>query len=190
MLTKVYLEGPLGQKFGREWELDVNTPTEALQIIEANVPGVTAWIKRNANIYANYKVICKDAQGRNTHLSDDTYGMQVKAKSIRFVPLTAGAGAGARVIVGAFMVVGGLVFQQPWLTMMGASMMLGGIIELLSPQPQKNKSDDSARSDGTSYYFNGPVNTETQGIPVPLIYGRCLVGSQAISANISVDQIM
>ena len=66
--------------------------------------------------------------------------------------------------------------------------MMGGITELLSPRPKKT--DQSARQDGTSYFFDGPVNTTQQGVPVPLIYGRVLVGSQAISAKVTVDQLL
>ena len=35
----------------------------------------------------------------------------------------------------------------------------------------------------TSYLFNGPVNTISEGIPVPVGYGRLLIGSAVISAS-------
>ena len=69
-------------------------------------------------------------------------------------------------------------------TLIGAALILGGVVELLSPRPKK---DDKA--DTNSFYFDGPTNTEQQGSPVPLIYGRMLVGSHPISASISVDEI-
>ncbi|WP_260627457.1 tail assembly protein [Pseudomonas protegens] len=41
-----------------------------------------------------------------------------------------------------------------------------------------------------SYSFNGAVNTSVQGNPVPLLYGRMIVGSAVISAGIySEDQM-
>ena len=40
-----------------------------------------------------------------------------------------------------------------------------------------------------SYSFNGAVNTTAQGHPVPVGYGRLIVGSAVISAGIDVDEI-
>jgi len=41
----------------------------------------------------------------------------------------------------------------------------------------------------SSYVFNGAVNTTAQGHPVPVGYGRMIVGSAVISAGIDVDEI-
>jgi predicted phage tail protein len=41
-----------------------------------------------------------------------------------------------------------------------------------------------------SFTFSGIVNTEKQGLPVPIIYGRCFVGSAVISVGIDVDQLI
>jgi predicted phage tail protein len=70
----------------------------------------------------------------------------------------------------------------------GVALMLGSVIEALSPKP--TQSDPSARKDKTSYYFDGPVNTSVQGVPVPLIYGKIRAGSHAISASLTIDQLM
>ena len=41
----------------------------------------------------------------------------------------------------------------------------------------------------TSKYYDGPVNTEIQGVPVQLIYGKkVLVGSHPISVNYTVNE--
>ena len=66
---------------------------------------------------------------------------------------------------------------------MGASLIMGGVIELLTPQQKVTSSGDSA--DNTpSYNFNGPVNTTAQGHPVPLAYGEVMTGSAVISAGV------
>ena len=69
---------------------------------------------------------------------------------------------------------------------MGAGLVMGGVAGLLTPQPT-NANPAAANAQNTSYYFNGPVNTTMQGVPVQLIYGRCLVGSHAISASMTVN---
>jgi predicted phage tail protein len=61
-------------------------------------------------------------------------------------------------------------------------MTIGGVIQMLSPQ-QMPKSGESANN-GASYNFTGPVNTTAQGNPVPVLYGRMIVGSAVISAGI------
>ncbi len=187
--TKVYLDGAMGKQFGREWELFVQSPDEALRVIDANSPGVFSWVRTNMAIYAQYHVIVEYEDGRSEELSDDTYSVARKMTSIRFVPLTQGAGALGRIVVGAILIVGGVIFEQPWMINVGASLAIGGVIEMLSPRPSKGSSD-KAGDNKTSYFFNGPTNTTGQGVPVQLIYGRVLAGSHAISAAITVDQVI
>ena len=68
-------------------------------------------------------------------------------------------------------------------------MFAGGVVQLLSPQ-QRSLSTKDRPENGASYNFNGPVNTSAQGGPVPLLYGRMIIGSATISAGIySEDQV-
>jgi predicted phage tail protein len=69
---------------------------------------------------------------------------------------------------------------------MGASMVLGGIVQLLSPTPKIDSgigSEDALHR--PSYNFNGVVNTTAQGHPVALAYGRVICGSAVISAGLT-----
>lgn len=189
MLTKVRLDGAMGKKFGEEWNLQVATPAEALRLIEANKPGLRAWLIANAQTYNGYEVICTYVDGREEHLHDETFLLERDQLSeIRFVPVVIGASGVVKAVVGVIMVVAGVYFDQPWLVKLGATMILGGVIEALSPRPKTGTNgNDEGRSN--SYYFDGPANTEIQGSPVPLIYGRLLVGSHPISASITVDEV-
>ncbi|MEK7492166.1 MAG: tail assembly protein, partial [Pseudomonadota bacterium] len=65
----------------------------------------------------------------------------------------------------------------------GASMALGGVVQMLSPQAKGLSTKDSPNN-GASYNFNGPVNTTAQGNPVPILYGRMIVGSAVLSGGI------
>lgn len=187
MLTKVILEGPMGKVFGRTWNLSVNSPNEALRMIDANKPGVFTWIRSNLEKYSHYKVICEYEDGRKEYLKEDEYPMERKCKSIRFVPIVQGSGGVFQAIVGVVLIVVGVIWPNPALVAMGVGMLIGGVAAMLAPKPKK---DDSSRSDKTSYYFDGPANTTMQGVPVQLVYGKCLVGSHAISAAVTVDQLM
>lgn len=87
----------------------------------------------------------------------------------------------------------------------GASLILGGVSQLLSPQPQipslsgagrlrpgenTNASGPQGVSRATSgeqsYAFQGPANTVGVGNTVPLIYGEVLTGSQLLSSNVEI----
>ena len=77
----------------------------------------------------------------------------------------------------------------PMMLSMGVSMALGGVSQMLSPQ-QRGLSANDGPDNGASYNFNGPVNTSAQGNPVPVLYGRMIVGSAVISAGIyAEDQV-
>ena len=43
-MRKIYLEGQLGEKFGSEWNLAVNSPAEALTAIMAQRPGMRQYL--------------------------------------------------------------------------------------------------------------------------------------------------
>lgn len=187
MLTTVLLDGAMGRKFGHRWELSVNSVGQAMRLINANRPGFFAWVRDNLVRYDRYKIICTYENGRTEYLDDDTVKMNCKPKTIRFVPVIAGASAGARMVLGAALIVVGY-FTTPYLISIGVSLLIGGIVETLT---KTSKNDDYERKDRTSYAFDGPVNTEGQGVPIPLIYGpKVLVGSHAISATLTVNQLL
>jgi len=64
-------------------------------------------------------------------------------------------------------------------------MILGGVVQLLTPIPKGSAANTAANA--PSYVFNGAVNTQAQGNPVPLLYGRMIVGSAVISAGIKAE---
>ena len=71
----------------------------------------------------------------------------------------------------------------------GASLILGGVAGLISPQPTMGNltsGRESARLE--SFTFSGIVNTSKQGMPVPIAYGRLFVGSAVISSGLDVNQ--
>lgn len=196
MLTKIYLEGAMGRNFGREWMLDIHTPIEALQLIQANLPRFGQWIRDNLKRYEKCMIICKYADGRIEALDEKTMLMHKEVKEIHFVPWVEGAGKAFQYIAAAAMIVVGAVlcyFAPPaggWMLNMGTSLLVAGggmllsaVVTAIMGRTKRNESD----SDQTSYYFNGAQNTTRQGVPVPLIFGRCKVGSAVISSSINVS---
>lgn len=68
-------------------------------------------------------------------------------------------------------------------------MMLGGVVQLLTPQPSMNVGASSSTDNKPNYAFGAPVNTVAMGYPVPVLYGEREIGGAIISAGIfSSDQ--
>ena len=65
----------------------------------------------------------------------------------------------------------------------GAGMMIGGVIQMLSPM-QGGLASRQDPDNKPSYAFGGPVNTIAQGNPVPILYGKRRIGGAIISAGI------
>mgnify|MGYP003343319142 CR=1 FL=1 len=87
------------------------------------------------------------------------------------------------------------------LSVVGASMVLGGVTQMLSPQPDLGVGGVSTRgefqatrpesvnrgADGQqSYAYLGAQNTVGVGATIPVAYGKVLIGSHVISADVDV----
>ena len=197
MLTEVILEGEFAKVAGRKkWMLDCNSAAEAIQLISANCQGkLSTWIRQNLAQYKICQVDCQSEKGEKESLNNESFGMERKCKQIRFVPIFTGAGGDngiLQAVVGVAIVVVSCFVPAAWgtvgaaissaLTSVGVGMILGAIATMLM-SPSKDDDEDDGRQ---SYYFNGAVNTVEQGNPVPLVFGRCRVGSAVISSSIEV----
>ncbi|WP_038345706.1 tail assembly protein [Acinetobacter sp. A47] len=190
-MLNVYLHGEMGKLFGKEWTLAARSPSHALRLIEANSKGLLDWLRSKASKYTHYAVVCEFKDGSRKSLNDEDYLLnQGNLKSIHFTPVTIGAGGKAsgliKTVVGVALMVYAFYGGGPAAFMNGAAMAFGGISELLAPKPKKKAGNDRR----TSHYFNGTEQTESQGAPIQLIYGRCLVQGTPISVSTNVDQLL
>ena len=113
--------------------------------------------------------------------------------------ISAAGATGAGVVAGsAFGTVVGSAISA-----IGASLVLGGVSQMLSPQPTiptlnnrtaPGQNTNAAGSQGVSratsgqqsYAFAGPANTVGVGATVPLVYGKLLIGSHLLSSRVRV----
>ena len=62
------------------------------------------------------------------------------------------------------------------------------------PEPPEHQQISNPSSDPTqlanSYLFSGPTNVLNEGGPVPIGYGRLMVGSQVIMASYEVERVL
>ncbi len=193
-LREVRLYGRLGAKFGRIHMLAVGSAAEAIRALCVLLPGFERALADSDAHGVRYACFL----GKR-NIGEDDMRHPVGQESIRIAPILAGAkraGLFQTILGAAILVVSALTYNAygataGWamMTGMGVSMALGGVTQLLSPQQRGLSAQDSPEN-GASYQFNGAVNTTAQGNPVPVLYGRMIVGSAVISAGIfSEDQI-
>jgi predicted phage tail protein len=186
-LRTIRLYGVLGARFGRVHRLAVASTTEAVRALSVLLPGFKKFMLCAKDSGLTFAVF----NGRR-NLAEDELEQPVGDDEIRIAPVLAGSKSGGlfQTILGAALIAVSVVNPAGFLGAtaastlfgLGASMALGGVIQMLSPQTTGLAS--TSGDNGTSYYFNGPVNSVAQGDAVPIVYGRMRVGSKVISAGI------
>jgi len=175
-MVEVRLHGALAAEFGMRWDLDIQTPREAVAAIEAGRPGFRAAIRKLDRNGMVFRVRTKAHD-----YSDDDVGATLGSTTrLDIIPIVRGSSAGIRFVVGAALLVYGGVTQNPYAISIGASLVFGAVTEWLTDIPKREE-----YSNVESWIFSGPANTVQQGATVPVIYGEVLTGSQVISAGIS-----
>ena len=107
-------------------------------------------------------------------------------KTIDIVPVLEGAGDDAKdigLVVGGGLLFGiGFAMENSTMMMIGAYAFLTGMSNLLAEPPEfEDFREIQQTNKRESYLFNGPINTFNPGGPVPIGYGRLMVGSLNIS---------
>lgn len=189
-MATVTLHGNLADKYGSVFSLEVYSVAEAVRLLDANFDGFKADLLRNSAgfiVTVDGKAVHDFNCIRETHIRPE----------IHIVPVISGADGdkGIMQIVLAVVLVAaaysGYFSPTTSATLMktGISLGLSGVCSMLfSSSTNLIDSKDSIGETATSSYeFSGPVNTTAQGNPVPILYGRLMVGSQVISASIKVD---
>lgn len=184
-MTTVVLYGKL-RRFGRSFRLAVRSPAEAIKALCIQVPGFERFLA-SANLEGLEFAIFRGK--RNLEEKELGFG---GSGDIRIAPVITGSKRGGllQTVIGLAIVA--LAWWNPlgWAAatalavgMGGASMALGGVIQMLSPQA-KGLSMSGAPENLPSYAFGGAKNTTASGNPVPICIGDRRWGGAIISASI------
>ena len=229
----VMLAGELGEKYGKQHEYyNLQTPADAIKLLCINYPALKQELMQAHHNGVGYKVIqggaamgygelqlpfgskpllvvpvISGAGGGST--TQILAGVGLVAASFLFpgaglFGTTGLFGAGAAGVVGvSSSAVLTATTIGTGLSAIGASLILSGTANLISPQP--NFSARRIRGEGTNvrgpgpdgvtrgamghenYAFTGPANTVGTGATVPVIYGRVIAGSHLLAANLVVS---
>lgn len=190
MMRKIKLYGSLAKFLKRKvFQADVQTAAEAVRFLVCNFPAVE---KHMADQHYKVSVGTYELEEKELH---HPAGMQ----EIKIIPVVAGAGGSAgRIIAGvalialSFISVGGApllgTIGAKLAFGVGASLVLGGVAQLLSPVPTLDSGANSNKDPRKSYSFSGIQNVSRSGTPVPIVYGETLVGSVVVSAGIDTER--
>lgn len=178
MLKTIKLYGVLGKKFGKEFRLAVESTREAVKALSVQVPGFEQFMLTAHEQGLTFAVFQDDE-----NISEDQIDFETGAKVIKIVPKVIGAGGNGilQTILGAVMVVVGVITQQYWAVGMGVGMMIGGIAQMLAPKVDTE--DQNQDGNRANKGFGGAVTTIAQGNPVPILYGQREVGGFIVNAG-------
>ncbi|EER0377805.1 tail assembly protein [Escherichia coli] len=155
------LHGDL-QRFGRRLSLYVNTAAEAIRALSLQMPG----FRRQMN-EGWYQIRIRGEDTAPEAVYARLHEQLGEGTVIHIVPRLAGG-----------------LTATTMLFSLGASMILGGVAQMLAP---KAKTPDYRATDNgrQNTYFSSLDNMIAQGNPIPVPYGEMLVGSRRISQDIS-----
>ena len=193
-MTTIKLYGQLRQ-FGRSFRLSVRSPAEAIKALCVQIPGFEQFLSNAKSRGMEFAVFRGKANIGEQELSFSGDG------EIRIAPIITGSkkAGGLQTIIGAVLIVVGLVITggtfgvgAPFgsaLITMGASMAIGGVIQMLSPAAKGLKTS-AAPENTPGYAFGSAKNTTASGNPVPLCVGKRRWGGAIISAAIYAEDQM
>ena len=198
-MMKITLEGVAGKRFGREHNLAVRNPNEALRALCQLIPGFREFLTCAHEYGIFFQVIT------NNQDKVDYEGLGLSCNSFSLVPVITGALnfsfkniglilVGALLVavsMGAFGIAYGAVGTISYgLKMAAFSLGMGliftGIAGIFAPGvPQDGKQEGREADDAV---FAGGQSTSSQGTPIPLLYGEFLVQNMPVISSYIDDE--
>jgi len=185
------------------FEIDVFNAAEAIKALCSNFPGLDKWFIDSGEDGIVYKVLLGESEIDEDN-AEQLFHPWSEQDVFHITPVLAGSGGTMRFLAGVAMIgivvatggAGAALGGSAWgwgtagtaawaakgIVAIGASMALGGISEMISPIPKPTsiKQANTLQSNA----FSGITNVATQGGAVPIVYGRCFIGSAVLSSGL------
>ncbi|WP_303275746.1 tail assembly protein [Acinetobacter pittii] len=210
MLKTIKLYGVLGQKFGREFKLDVVNTREAMRALSVQIAGFEHFMLHAHEQGLRFAVFLKSKNSSNKrgkkrpaiydhetkrlitgdNIGEEQLDMNTEADIIHIVPRVIGAGGNngiLQLVLGAILIAASFIpgigqAAQVALIGAGAGMAMGGVASMLMPKVDTTQ-DQNQDGNRANKGFGGAVTTVAQGNPVPILYGQREIGGFIISAG-------
>ena len=200
MRRNVYLEGELGESFGRKFVVNTDDYSEIFKCIQANRPDFLPYIRQCHEEDIGFILDTEEGS-----IGTEDLITPVAKGDITLSIAPAGAKSGiAKILLAIVIVV--LVVTNPQLfavvgegltaatttsfaaglniygqmaVLLAANLALMGIQQVMAPDPAVDKND------GTSnYLFSGGASNAKEGDPIPILYGELRVPGRPISIEV------
>ena len=221
MQQVVRLLGDLGERYGAEHVYhNLRTPADAIKLLCINYPAFQVELITAHEKGIGYRVL---QAGVDLNIND--LHLPIGQNDLIVTPVLAGADGVGQFFAGAALIAAAVILAPVsggasvgflgatgtgFLTAsasvaigsIGASLVLGGVTQMLSPQPSfggvggvsprgefratRPESVNRGFDGQQSYAYLGAQNTVGVGATIPVAYGRGLIGSHVISADVDV----
>jgi len=189
MKRNVYLEGELGEKYGKVREIEANNVAEVFQCLAANFKDFTQYL-----VELHEKGFDLRCQINNKDIEDIKELNLLNNKgdvTISIIP--AGSSKAVKVLAGVALIATGLgafgtlgtifgVSLNAVALSVGFSLLASGIAEYLAPDPGSTDINDIKKDAG--YLYRGTSQQVLETDPVPVLYGRMRIPGRPISFEV------
>ena len=199
MRRNVYLEGELGERFGRKFVVNTDDYSEIFKCISANRPDFLPYIRKCHEDDIGFIL---DTEEGNIGTEDLIVPATKGDITLSIAP--AGAKSGIAKILAAIAIVviiiynpglfaavaegaaagtatsfaAGLNIYGQMAALFAAQLALAGIQQIMAPDPAVDQ--DSP----TNYLFSGGASNAKEGDPIPLLYGELRVPGRPVSVEV------
>jgi predicted phage tail protein len=195
-MQTVILKGELGNRFGEKWNVNCDNLLGIFKLIECQREGFRPYMLECQENEIEFSV-----QRGNTYVEDESeLLMSVGEHDITITPLPRGSKGVGKLVAAVFLIAAGYWIVHAAgtaaamgsgfsgftlgatkaigysLMVMGTSMGLRTINEMLMPTSDQDDEDDS-------HLFGGPTNNTAEGTPIPIAYGELMVGGVVINGS-------
>lgn len=179
-----------------DWEFKAKSLSDCLKLVELNTKKFYKILHDGDLIGKKYNVIINGRKFKSTKelktlddIKESELAMNYKnLETVDIIPVIEGADSDIfQAILGVVLIIVGAVISiyggagTP-LIAAGLTLLASGVVGLLTKPPKFEDFREIEQGGKTSYLFAGPQNIIGEGGPVPVGYGRLIVGSQVISA--------
>lgn len=192
-MQSVYLVGGI-EKFGPHWEAECSNIRDIFRLIDCQTPGFRKYLVDAAEAGVGFEI----QRGEEFLEEPEEMLLSLNNEDIIITEVPAGSkSAGSKILAAIAIITVAILLPGSFtaaltgtstqsalvasatvgLTMVAVNLAIAGITQLLAPGPQTDEGTDP------SYLFNGPQNTISQGLPVPVAYGELIVGGMPISVS-------
>lgn len=190
MRRKVYLDGELADRYGKELTVSGTSFAEIFKCLDCNFPDFRSYL-----IECQEKGIGFVLELAEAPITDEKELIMEFQEGDMFIsPQPAGAKGAVKVI--AAIVIAVLIVTNPagWaiaagsLTTAGAvaagvavSLAISGLAEMMAPDPSTDSLDSTQNK---SYLFQGSGQVIEEGDPVPVVYGKLRIPGRLVSFDV------